>query len=415
MQNLEFGGESAGTDTDEDVVITGNQEEGGATSSQHTQNTASHIAIHISFLMGDYSREDEGCPQLLDLIPKWATKRGDERSHGISVERKLELRLGPPGGEWTIKESSTATCGERERDRLLSLGYFPASPCPQNTVLKPPSPWQQHHLHPSYLHLQHGQGQVAVSKESPQSCSNRAAAEQTAAEKKAFSAANTAVHKTAQKRCPFPFCLFLLFFFAFCERVYSLPFSFICPCIYLFMFILTAPASVVGWPPIRSFRKNIASKPASDSPDVAPSKVSNSVENGSRTPFVKINMDGIPIGRKIDLKAYHSYEKLSYAVDELFRGLLAAQKKSCGGGITDEGEGGEMIGGLLDGSGEYTLLYEDHEGDRMLVGDVPWHMFISAVKRLRVLKSSELPTLSREFPSISVSIDIKLLSCPDKK
>ncbi|KAG6429720.1 hypothetical protein SASPL_107773 [Salvia splendens] len=39
MQNLEFGGESAGTDTDEDVVITGNQEEGGATSSQHTQNT----------------------------------------------------------------------------------------------------------------------------------------------------------------------------------------------------------------------------------------------------------------------------------------------------------------------------------------------------------------------------------------
>lgn len=39
--------------------------------------------------------------------------------------------------------------------------------------------------------------------------------------------------------------------------------------------------------------------------------------------FVKINMDGIPIGRKVDLKAYDSYEKLSYAVDELFSGLLA--------------------------------------------------------------------------------------------
>ncbi|XP_047958286.1 auxin-responsive protein IAA2-like [Salvia hispanica] len=318
--------------------------------------------------MGDYSREDEGCPQLLDLIPKWAR---EERSHGISEERKLELRLGPPGGEWAIKESNTASSGERERERLLSLGYFPASPRPQNAVLKPPSPWQQqHHLHPSYLHLQHGQGQVAVSKESPQPCSNRAAAEQTAAEKKAFSAANTAVHNTAQKR--------------------------------------TAPASVVGWPPLRSFRKNIASKPASDSPDVAPSKVSNSVENGSRTPFVKINMDGIPIGRKIDLKAYHSYEKLSYAVDELFRGLLAAQKKSCGGGITDEGEGGEMIGGLLDGSGEYTLVYEDHEGDRMLVGDVPWHMFISTVKRLRVLKSSELPTLSHGCKQGKLSMNIEV-------
>lgn len=34
-------------------------------------------------------------------------------------------------------------------------------------------------------------------------------------------------------------------------------------------------------------------------------------------------MDGVPIGRKVDLKAYDSYDKLSSAVDELFRGLLA--------------------------------------------------------------------------------------------
>lgn len=34
-------------------------------------------------------------------------------------------------------------------------------------------------------------------------------------------------------------------------------------------------------------------------------------------------MDGVPIGRKVNLKAYDSYEKLSSAVDELFRGLMA--------------------------------------------------------------------------------------------
>jgi len=34
-------------------------------------------------------------------------------------------------------------------------------------------------------------------------------------------------------------------------------------------------------------------------------------------------MDGVPIGRKVDLNAYDSYENLSSAVDELFRGLLA--------------------------------------------------------------------------------------------
>lgn len=31
-----------------------------------------------------------------------------------------------------------------------------------------------------------------------------------------------------------------------------------------------------------------------------------------------------------------------------------------------------VISGLLDRSGEYTLVYEDDEGDKMLVGDVPW-------------------------------------------
>ncbi|KAK6125114.1 hypothetical protein DH2020_041127 [Rehmannia glutinosa] len=167
-----------------------------------------------------------------------------------------------------------------------------------------------------------------------------------------------------------------------------------------------APGPVVGWPPIRSFRKNniasgSCSKLSSESPDVGPPKVSGPkpAENtGPRSLFVKINMDGIPIGRKVDLKTYDSYDKLSLAVDELFRGLLAgylSQSDSCAGGMKDKEDREKGIGCLLDGSGEYTLVYEDNEGDRMLVGDVPWHMFVSTVKRLRVLKSSELSTLSR--------------------
>lgn len=34
-------------------------------------------------------------------------------------------------------------------------------------------------------------------------------------------------------------------------------------------------------------------------------------------------MDGVPIGRKVDLKSFTDYDNLSSAVDELFRGLLA--------------------------------------------------------------------------------------------
>ncbi|KAI3455494.1 hypothetical protein Pfo_012157 [Paulownia fortunei] len=335
--------------------------------------------------MERYSRKDEGCPQLLDLIPKdreWLAKRAEKTSHGLSEEKKLELRLGPPGGDWTIKDnnSSQNTSRERDHESLLSFGYFSTNPCVQSPVLK--SPWQHQSKAPSFLHLQsahpQAQGQLPVMKESSQPCGNRAAAvELQSAEKKAFSPApaNTAVpnSSSAQKR--------------------------------------TAPAPVVGWPPIRSFRKNIASgsscKLASESPDVAPSKVSGPkpAENCPRSLFVKINMDGIPIGRKVDLKAYDSYQKLSYAVDELFRGLLAAQSDSSAGGIKDKEDGGKAIGGLLDGSGEYTLVYEDNEGDRMLVGDVPWHMFVSTVKRLRVLKSSELPTLSRGNKQGKLSIN----------
>ncbi|CAL5439638.1 unnamed protein product [Camellia sinensis] len=162
----------------------------------------------------------------------------------------------------------------------------------------------------------------------------------------------------------------------------------------------TAPAQVVGWPPIRSFRKNLASSSSSkqipESQNVVPDKVPSEkkrVESFPKGFFVKINMDGVPIGRKVDLKAYDSYEKLSSFVDELFRGLLAAQRNSSAGGIQNKHEGERAITDLLDGSGEYTLVYEDNEGDRMLVGDVPWHMFLSTVKRLRVLKSSELSTL----------------------
>ncbi|KAK4482007.1 hypothetical protein RD792_012923 [Penstemon davidsonii] len=301
-----------------------------------------------------YSIKDEGgCPQLLDLIPKerdWVVKRAEETRDGLSQERKLELSLGlgPPGGEWTIKENNnTERYHHIESSSLLSFGnYFSNQNHP---VMRSPWQQQQQQTKPSpYFHLQ---STHPVIKES---CSNRAAVEQTAEK-------NTAVlnnSSSAQKR--------------------------------------TAPAPVVGWPPIRSFRKNLASgsssKSASDSQNAAPKKVSSQkpTENSPKGLFVKINMDGIPIGRKVDLKAYDSYEKLSVAVDELFRGLLAAQCDS-----SDKNEGGKVVGGLLDGSGEYTLVYEDNEGDRMLVGDVPWHMFISTVKRLRVLKSSELPKLSR--------------------
>lgn len=153
-----------------------------------------------------------------------------------------------------------------------------------------------------------------------------------------------------------------------------------------------AAAPVMGWPPVQSFRRNLTSSSSKSSPQ--PSQNGRSKEGTVKAGtekglFVKINMDGVPIGRKVDLKAYGGYAELSAAVDKLFRGLLATQRDHAAAA-----DGEVVIAGVMDGSSEYTLVYEDDEGDRMLVGDVPWEMFIATAKRLRVLKSSDIPASS---------------------
>ncbi|WVZ72644.1 hypothetical protein U9M48_021068 [Paspalum notatum var. saurae] len=146
-------------------------------------------------------------------------------------------------------------------------------------------------------------------------------------------------------------------------------------------------APVVGWPPVRSFRRNLASsRPSPQSSSAAHHQDGGDAAKGGGERgahkggglglFVKINMDGVPIGRKVDLRAYSGYAELSAAVGKLFRGLLAAQRdpsaaavagsRRCGEEAEAEEAGEPVIGG------DYTLVYEDEEGDRVLVGDVPW-------------------------------------------
>lgn len=84
---------------------------------------------------------------------------------------------------------------------------------------------------------------------------------------------------------------------------------------------------IVGWPPVRSSRRNLLSSSNSSKLETDSSK--NGGKKGEKPEitedslFVKIKMDGVPIGRKVDLKSYSDYDNLSSAVDELFRGLLA--------------------------------------------------------------------------------------------
>ncbi|TKY60870.1 Auxin-responsive protein IAA27 [Spatholobus suberectus] len=140
-----------------------------------------------------------------------------------------------------------------------------------------------------------------------------------------------------------------------------------------------AKAQVVGWPPIRSFRKNsMASQPQKNDADA---------EAKSGCLFVKVSMEGAPYLRKVDLNSFSTYKELSLALEKMFSCFTISQ---CGsyGVSSRENLSESRLMDLLHGS-EYVLTYEDKDGDWMLVGDVPWEMFTESCNRLRIMKSSE--------------------------
>lgn len=144
-----------------------------------------------------------------------------------------------------------------------------------------------------------------------------------------------------------------------------------------------AKAQVVGWPPIRSFRKNVMAvqKNSSDGDE----KEAAATSGSSSAAFVKVSMDGAPYLRKVDLKLYKSYQELSDALGKMFSSFTIG---NCGSqGMKDFMNESKLID-LLNGS-EYVPTYEDKDGDWMLVGDVPWEMFVESCKRLRIMKGSE--------------------------
>ncbi|KAK6164384.1 hypothetical protein DH2020_001248 [Rehmannia glutinosa] len=116
-------------------------------------------------------------------------------------------------------------------------------------------------------------------------------------------------------------------------------------------------SQVVGWPPVRSYRMN-------------------SLANNAKSPvtedfFSTVNMDGIPIGRKVDLNAHSCYETLARALDDMFRPSAAVGPRRSNVDEQVVIAGTRQSLRLLDSSSDFVLTYEDKEGDWMLVGDVP--------------------------------------------
>ncbi|TKW00216.1 hypothetical protein SEVIR_8G093800v4 [Setaria viridis] len=158
--------------------------------------------------------------------------------------------------------------------------------------------------------------------------------------------------------------------------------------------------SAVGWPPVHTSRRNIVTSMhvtktggatvAADGPkssttthtggqkDVAAPTDSTVV--ATRPPanmFAKVHMEGYTIGRKINLRAHCSYDSLSGVLTKMTRNFFCPA--DCSSANTGEED--------LPSSDKFIFLYEDFEGDRMLVGDVPWELFLSSAKRLFIVRN----------------------------
>ncbi|PWA72629.1 PB1 domain, AUX/IAA protein [Artemisia annua] len=143
-----------------------------------------------------------------------------------------------------------------------------------------------------------------------------------------------------------------------------------------------AKAQVVGWPPIRSFRKNNMATNLSKNVEAAEGKT-----GCGGCLYVKVSMDGAPYLRKVDLKTCKNYVELSKALEKMFNSVTLGQCTSKG--LRGEERLKESNLKELLKRDECVLTYEDKDGDWMLVGDVPWEMFVDSCKRLRIMKGSE--------------------------
>ncbi|KAM0927271.1 hypothetical protein ACQ4PT_002979 [Festuca glaucescens] len=81
--------------------------------------------------------------------------------------------------------------------------------------------------------------------------------------------------------------------------------------------------------------------------------------HGQHWLFVKVYMEGVPIGRKLDLLLLDGYDGLLALLARMFRASIIHP---------------DIVGADHQGEtqGRHVLTYQDQEGDWLMAGDVPW-------------------------------------------
>ncbi|KAL8546762.1 hypothetical protein ACS0TY_006472 [Phlomoides rotata] len=86
----------------------------------------------------------------------------------------------------------------------------------------------------------------------------------------------------------------------------------------------------------------------------------------------KVHMQGIAVGRAVDLTRFDCYDDLLKKLEVMF----------------------EIVGELSGSTKKWQVVYTDDEDDMMMVGDDPWHEFCTMVKKIYIYTTEEAKRLS---------------------
>lgn len=119
----------------------------------------------------------------------------------------------------------------------------------------------------------------------------------------------------------------------------------------------------------------------------APAKEVQSRQSHSSRSRTKVQMQGVAVGRAIDLATLKGYDDLIIELEQMFE-----------------------IKGELRPRNKWEIVFTDDEGDMMLVGDDPWPEFCNMVRRIFIcssqdvkkMKGNKLPAPAAECDSLNL-------------
>ncbi|GJW15425.1 auxin response factor 18-like protein isoform X2, partial [Tanacetum coccineum] len=85
----------------------------------------------------------------------------------------------------------------------------------------------------------------------------------------------------------------------------------------------------------------------------------------------KVQMQGVAVGRAVDLTMLKGYDELIDELEEMFE-----------------------IKGKLRPRNQWEIVFTDDEGDMMLMGDDPWQEFCNMVKRIMICSSQDVKKMT---------------------